>query len=110
MDLFNEIRYLRNKNYDLKKKYPNVPPLSARNSTSVTKLGILEQQREDERYEEITKNAPLRGTWFGAHKVIDEALEKEAELKAKKEAAAAIAAREATLAAEEAQRQKEIEM
>ena len=56
----------------------------------------------------MTKNAPLRGTWFGAHKVIDEALEKEAELKAKKEAAAAIAAREATLAAEEAQRQKEI--
>ena len=42
--------------------------------------------------------------------MIDEALEKEAELKAKKEAAAAIAAREATLAAEEAQRQKEIEM
>lgn len=73
-------------------------------------MGLLEQQREDERYEEMTKNAPLRGTWFGAHKVIDEAMEKEAELKAKKEAAAAIAAREATLAAEEAQRQKEIEM
>jgi hypothetical protein len=33
MDLFNEIRYLRNKNNELKKKYPNVPPLSARNST-----------------------------------------------------------------------------
>jgi hypothetical protein len=33
-------------------------------------------------YEELTKNQPRRGKWFGTHKMVDEAEEREAAEKA----------------------------
>ena len=44
----------------------------------LSKLGLAEQQREDEKYEDLTKNMPSRTKWFGVHALVDEAAEEEA--------------------------------
>lgn len=104
MDLFQEVKYLRHVNEELKKKYPNIQPLSTRNSTMLSKLGLVDQQREDEKYEELTKNIPRKTKWFGVHALVDEAAEEEAKKKAEQEVAKAKAAHEASLAAEQSER------
>lgn len=104
MDLFQEVKHLRHVNEQLRKKYPNIQPLSTRNSTMLSKLGLAEQQREDEKYEDLTKNMPSRSKWFGVHALVDEAAEEEAKKKAEQEVARAKAAHEASLAAEQSER------
>ncbi len=42
-----------------------------------SKLGLVDQQREDEKYEELTKNMPQKTKWFGVNSLIDEAAEEE---------------------------------
>jgi len=66
----------------------------------LSKLGLAEQQREDEKYEDLTKNMPSKTRWFGVHALVDEAAEEEAKKKAEQEVARAKAAHEASLAAE----------
>ncbi len=66
----------------------------------LSKLGLAEQQREDEKYEELTKNMPSKTRWFGVHALVDEAAEEEAKKKAEQEVGRAKAAHEASLAAE----------